>query len=157
MTSPSRLAAILAGVAHVVKHRIPGAIVECGVWRGGSMMAAALMLRALGDTTRPLFLFDTFEGLPPPTHRDVAYHGESATSIFAREGPDSVTRCQAGLADVQANLRSTGYPADLITFVRGKVEESLLRAARHSATSSRYGLVRIDASRTHSPIPPSSA
>ena len=44
MTSPERIMALRAAVAHVCRHAIPGAIVECGVWRGGSMMAAALTL-----------------------------------------------------------------------------------------------------------------
>lgn len=65
MMSLARLAVVVANVAHVVKHRIPGAIVEYGVWRGGSMTAAALTLCALEYTTQPLFLFDRFEGLPP--------------------------------------------------------------------------------------------
>lgn len=38
---------------------------ECGVWRGGSMMAAARVLQAVGDTIRDRYLFDTFTGLLP--------------------------------------------------------------------------------------------
>jgi hypothetical protein len=32
------------------------------VWRGGSMMAAALTLALDGDTSRHLYLYDTYEG-----------------------------------------------------------------------------------------------
>ena len=42
------LRACAQAVRHVVTHDIPGAIVECGVWRGGSMMVAARTLLELG-------------------------------------------------------------------------------------------------------------
>src|SRR5687768_13629126 len=63
MTSPERLAAMLCSVAYLTKHCIAGDFVECGVWRGGSMMAAALRLVQLGDTSRDLYLYDTFAGM----------------------------------------------------------------------------------------------
>jgi O-methyltransferase len=47
-TSPDRLAAVCASTEYVVARGIPGGFVECGVWRGGSMMAAALTLLRLG-------------------------------------------------------------------------------------------------------------
>lgn len=51
--------------------RIPGAFVECGVWRGGAaMMMAACNKYAIGtglDKARSLFVCDSFEGLPRPT------------------------------------------------------------------------------------------
>src|SRR5678815_6099664 len=56
MTSIHRVAALADAVEYVCRHRIPGDIVECGVWRGGSTMAAALTLIRLGDKTRRLHL-----------------------------------------------------------------------------------------------------
>jgi len=44
MTSPERVAALVEAVRYVSRHAIPGVIVECGVWRGGSMMAVAQTL-----------------------------------------------------------------------------------------------------------------
>jgi len=44
MTSPERLYALIQAVRHVAAAAVPGGIVECGVWRGGSMMAAARTL-----------------------------------------------------------------------------------------------------------------
>ncbi len=40
MTSDARVLALMRGIDHVVRNEIAGDIVECGVWRGGSMMAA---------------------------------------------------------------------------------------------------------------------
>src|ERR1043165_657884 len=55
MTSPERVHAVIESVKYITRRRIPGAIVECGVWRGGSMMAAARTLLSLGATDRDLY------------------------------------------------------------------------------------------------------
>ena len=67
MTSPLRVEALLAAVRHVVARDVPGAFVECGVWRGGSVLAMVRQLQRLGRHDRDLFLYDTFEGMTEPT------------------------------------------------------------------------------------------
>ena len=127
MTSAERLFALIQAVRYVSSAGVPGSIVECGVWRGGSMMAAALALLESGDTERELFLFDTFEGMSPPTAADVAIDGQTAAALLGSPRSTDVTSpwCYAGLPDVRANLLSTGYPADRLHFVQGRVEETL--------------------------------
>ncbi len=126
MTSLDRRAGLIGAIDHVVRHRIAGDIVECGVWRGGSMMAAALALMARGDTSRHLWLYDTFEGMSAPTDADrSAIDGEPAAARLARSARTDVVWCEAGLDDVQANLWSTGYPRERIHFVVGKVEDTI--------------------------------
>ena len=125
MTSPARRASLIGAIDHVVRHGIEGAIVECGVWRGGSMMAAALALMARGDTSRDLWLYDTFEGMSAPTAADASHRGESAEAQLARTRRGTGVWCEAGIADVRANLASTGYPAERIHFVEGKVEDTI--------------------------------
>ena len=66
MTSAERIYGLCLAVDHVARHRVPGAIVECGVWRGGSAMAAARTLDRAGEHERRLVLFDTFHGMTPP-------------------------------------------------------------------------------------------
>ncbi|HEV2765470.1 MAG TPA: TylF/MycF/NovP-related O-methyltransferase, partial [Pyrinomonadaceae bacterium] len=58
MTSRERVASLVRAVKYVVAGGVRGDIVECGVWRGGSMMAVARTLLALGETGRDLYLFD---------------------------------------------------------------------------------------------------
>lgn len=60
MTSTERLYSVYQATESIVKVNVTGAVVECGVWRGGSMMMAALTLLASGDLSRQLFLYDTF-------------------------------------------------------------------------------------------------
>lgn len=82
MTSLERVNALVEAVQYVVKNNIPGAIVECGVWRGGSMMAAALTLQKMGVQDRDLFLYDTFSGMPKPDEMDKSHSGEMALEQF---------------------------------------------------------------------------
>lgn len=125
LTSPERLASLIGGIKYVVQNDIIGDIAECGVWRGGSMVATALTLQMLGDTRRDLYLYDTFEGMSSPTEHDRDLTGESATKMLNDLPHDSSVWAIAGLETVKANLLATGYPPNKIHFVRGKVEETI--------------------------------
>ena len=89
------------------------------------MMAVALALLARGQSHRHLYLYDTFEGMSEPTEADRSHTGESAQAQLARTARGEGVWCEAGLEDVQANLAATGYPAERIHFVRGKVEDTI--------------------------------
>ena len=82
MTNHAKLFGLVLATRYVARHQIPGDIVECGVWRGGSMQAVALTLLEAGVTDRELHLFDTFEGMPPPTSKDVRHDGVSAAELM---------------------------------------------------------------------------
>ena len=127
MTSPERVAALVEAVRYVVANDIPGDFVECGVWRGGSSMAAALALKELGDVSRELWLYDTYEGMSAPTGEDVDVGGQSAATKFSQRqlSEDSSEWCRSPIDDVRRNLESTGYPADKLHFVKGKVQDTI--------------------------------
>ena len=127
LTGPERLAALIGSVKYVVQQKIPGDIVECGVWRGGSMALVARTLLLLGDTSRTLYLYDTFEGMPAPTDRDRDLLGRAAGDLMSAEPRETghTIWAYATLDDVRANLLATGYPADRIVFVPGKVEDTI--------------------------------
>ena len=125
MTTPPRVYALVRAVEYVVARGVPGAIVECGVWRGGSMMAAALTLLRLGVTERELYLYDTFAGMPPPEEADTTRSGVRAADLLAQEDEDSHIWAIASLPDVRAAVLSTRYPEHQIHFVEGLVEETL--------------------------------
>jgi hypothetical protein len=133
MTSPERIVALAESIRHVSRNRVPGAIVECGVWRGGSMMAAAMTLVDAGDTSRELFLFDTFEGMTAAGARDVSVSGQPG----AKTAPAG--SCDSTEAEVAANLRSTGYPPGQVRLVKGRVEETVPGEA-----PARIALLRLD-------------
>jgi O-methyltransferase len=125
MTAPDKLFALILAVRHVVRHKIPGDIVECGVWRGGSMHAAARTLAEEGDTSRELHLFDTYEGMPPPTDKDLRHDGTPAAELLATRSRDHSVWAVATLEDVQEGFTHVPYPAERIHFHKGLVEETI--------------------------------
>ncbi|MFE5664632.1 TylF/MycF/NovP-related O-methyltransferase [Streptomyces niveus] len=129
MTSPERLNAFILATRHVVRHNIPGDIVECGVWRGGSMQACAKALLALGESDRDLHLFDTFEGMPPPTAEDLRRDGKSAEDLLAAQGKDRPIWAIASLEDVQAGFEQVPYPGERVHYVQGMVEDTVPQQA----------------------------
>ena len=132
MTSVERILAAIRAVDAIVDKGIEGAIVECGVWRGGSMMAMALALLRRGVRDRSLYLYDTFTGMTPPTARDVQFDGAPAVTLLANSSRDAHVWAIAALDDVRRNLESTGYPPERMHFVVGPVEVTIPHTVPHA-------------------------
>lgn len=97
MCSNARLRGLYQAVRRVVADDVPGDVVECGTARGGSAALLGLTLKQL-KSSRTLWVFDTFEGLPPPTEGDPDYE-------IAK---DYVGTCRGELEDVENLLRQCG-------------------------------------------------
>ena len=127
MTTPERIASLCNAVNYLVKNNIKGDFVECGVWRGGSTMAAVDTLMKTGDKSREIYLYDTYEGMSEPTEVDKVFTGTGADELMSstkREDPTSVW-CYSALEEVQNNVGGLKYPDKLIHYVKGKVEDSI--------------------------------
>jgi O-methyltransferase len=79
MGGPLALESTFDIVSKAEKEGIPGALVECGVAKGGCSAMMALTSRYFG-ARRKLWLFDSYEGLPDPTVDD--FKGEKAGEII---------------------------------------------------------------------------
>jgi predicted O-methyltransferase YrrM len=90
LTGYVRLRALHQAVQHVIAHDIPGDFVECGTARGGSAALMGLTLEGLG-ADRSVWLFDTFEGLPPPTLADPDWRVAQSHTGTARGTIDEVS------------------------------------------------------------------
>ena len=112
--SREKLAALCRLIATLDRDRVAGAIVECGVFRGG---AAAVMAWQSGGR-RELYLFDSFEGLPPPGAED----GEIARRQF-QEG-----WCAGTVEDVQQAFRAAGAASDRLHVVKGWFADTFPRS-----------------------------
>ena len=125
MTTRERMYSMFQAARYINRGGIPGDIVECGVWRGGSSMMAALTLGELGDRRR-FWLYDTFEGMPAPGTEDYGLHGEDPHAEWQRNQRGEINEwCYAPLNDVRANMLSAGVPETLLELVVGKVEDTL--------------------------------
>lgn len=126
MTSPERMYALWQGVHHVLDRGVPGAFVECGVWRGGSSMVMAHALLERGDTSRALWLYDTFCGMPDPTEGDVDFSGRSAAEQLREStATDDIVLAYASLDEVRANMERVGYDSERVRYVPGVVEDTI--------------------------------
>jgi hypothetical protein len=127
MTSLERVNALIDAVQYVVKNDIKGAMVECGVWKGGSSMAMALTLMKLDAENREIYLYDTFSGMSAPGDIDVSNIGTKAHEQFSKSkiSADASDWCLSPLEEVKENLLSTGYPKEKTHFINGMVEETI--------------------------------
>jgi O-methyltransferase len=135
---------LMRAVQYVERNGIPGAFVECGVWRGGSMMAVARTLLATGTTDRDLFLFDTYSGMPQAADVDVDDCNRSAAPLLAElrkrtveEQNENEVVAQCSLENVRAHVTSTGYPQEKMHFVEGRVEDTIPKCAPNNVAMLR--------------------
>jgi len=141
MTSVERMYALYKAVEYVLAAGIPGDFVECGVWRGGSVMVMAATLVSMGCLDRRIWLYDTFAGMTPPTEHDVDVAGRDAGVLLTAD-PKSEDSFYWGIAPmdlVRANLAKVPYPAQLYNFVPGPVEQTIPRSIPE-----RIALLRLD-------------
>jgi hypothetical protein len=142
LTSAERVAAVCTAVDYIVDNRIPGSVVECGVWKGGSIMAAAVRLLARGVSDRELFLYDTFTGMTAPSSRDVLTPAGAEVErapAFSRPVWASDTSI-VDVEEVRTNITGTNYPAERVHCVVGPVEETL----PERAPADGIALLRLD-------------
>jgi O-methyltransferase len=146
LTGVERLQALIDAVRHCTARELDGAFAECGVWRGGSVLAMVLTLQELGRADRDIHLYDTFEGMTEPTERDVSSIDRPALASWE----EARARGEQPFAEyfdpelfneeaVSELLVGTGYPAERLHLVRGPVEETLPAAAPE-----QLALLRLD-------------
>lgn len=127
MTSILRMYGLYHALKYVLDNDIEGDIVECGVWKGGSMMLCADMLLNRDIKDKRLWLYDTYAGMSEPTDKDL-HAGFQDKAFFKwkrRLKATHNTWCYSPIEDVKQNMLSTGYPEENITFVKGKVEDTI--------------------------------
>ncbi len=129
MTSVERGYALYNAVRYIILNDVQGDFAECGVWKGGSCMIAAMTLLELGVKDRKIYLYDTFSGMPEPSEHDfIASNGRSVREKWLADdrgrGP-GFGHWAVGVEAVRQNLEKTGYPEDNFIFVEGPVEEML--------------------------------
>lgn len=134
MVSNPNLGFIYNQVLRVNKEGVEGDIMELGVWKGGASMVMLFAEIRSGDAANPrtAWLFDTFQGLPPPTVEDDEKSKQAWSKVVAGTASKQKIRhvedgkwCYGPKAIVKNNIRSTGYPLTHIRMVEGKVEDSL--------------------------------
>lgn len=126
MTSKERLISLIRAVRYLEQSKIEGDFVECGVWKGGSVMAMISVLKKLQSKERKIWLCDTFEGMTPPLVEDTKFDGTSAKSLLDSDiNRTSNVWAISGLEEVKRNISDLKYPQNKINYIVGAVETTL--------------------------------
>lgn len=134
MTSEGKMRALYNAVNYVNNCAIEGSFVECGVFKGGSVMNMALTQQNYARIAH-IYLYDTFEGMTPATEHDVTYHGLTAAQVLKNPAKE----CVCSEEEVRKNVFSTGYPPEFFHFVKGDVVKTL-----QQVVPPQIALLRID-------------
>lgn len=141
-TSKARMYCLYNAIGYLINRGVVGDFVECGVWRGGSLMVIALSLLKKGVNSRNIYAYDTFRGTTAPTSEDYQlFDGREASALYdrARRKDDRGWLTWISLSEVEANLATTHYPRERIIFVKGEVEKTIPQAA-----PDKIALLRLD-------------
>jgi len=151
MLPRGRLISLFDQVAVCARQRIPGALVECGVWKGGSvgLMAAALLQE--GDRERHLHLFDSFTDICAPDpekdgaralhevsgrHVEAGAHPTPLTGIYdPLGGHGTIAACKALIEG------KIGYSPERVHYHQGWFQDTLPEQA---AQIGEIALLRLD-------------
>lgn len=133
MTGSKRLQATVSAM-HAVED-LDGDVVECGVWRGGNIIAA--MLTAIRP--RQFWLFDTFDGMPEPGEHDYR-KGRHATENKTYRTKGRQEWCRSELLEVQHNVSRYQRSDQEVRYVVGQVEHTLY----NSELPDHIALLRLD-------------
>jgi O-methyltransferase len=117
MTGLARLDNLEHCVRDVLERRVPGDLIETGVWRGGAAIFMRAILAAYGDRERVVWVADSFEGLPPP---DAERYPADADDEHWRQTELVVSR-----SEVEGNFARYGLLDEQVRFLPGWFRDTL--------------------------------
>lgn len=115
----------------VLARRVPGDVIETGVWRGGASIFMRGILKAHGITDRRVWVADSFRGVPPP--RPDEYPADAASDLH------TYSVLAVALEVVAENFRRYGLLDDQVCFLEGWFRDTL-----PSAPIEQLALARLD-------------
>jgi len=122
MTEPNGIISLLEAVRYIEENKIKGTYVECGVWKGGSIMAIIKQLQNLNITNRNIILYDSFEGSENHSKFDISTVEKFSGKKYMDNWNEAVT---ASEKEVRTNIAYMGYDKSLIQFIVGQVENTI--------------------------------
>ena len=126
--SDKKLASLLSTCRVIEEANLPGIFLEAGCALGGS----AILIATIKNFERPLFIYDVFGMIPPPTKEDTQdVHDRYRTILEGKSigiGGDKYYGYQENLYDlVQSNLKSFGINCEgqSVSLVKGFVQDTM--------------------------------
>ena len=125
--SKERYLALYHAINYIFINDVEGDFVECGVYKGGSSMMMASLIKKI-SSSKKLWMYDTFQGMTPPDENDVDLKGVSAKEFLKKkekiENDDDIW-AYSSLEYVKKNIKKTGINDNQCEYVIGPVEHTL--------------------------------
>ncbi|MFQ5724671.1 MAG: TylF/MycF/NovP-related O-methyltransferase [Terriglobia bacterium] len=119
-------------VEDTLARKIPGDLIEAGVWRGGASIFMRGILKAHAVTDRRVWVADSFEGLPPPNQEK--FQADARSTLYR------VKVLAVPLEEVKANFNRYGLLDDQVRFLPGWFRDTL-----PTTSAQRWAVLRLDA------------
>jgi O-methyltransferase len=132
MIGLKRLDNIQYCIETIVRDGVPGDFIETGVWRGGACIFMRAALKAHGDSTRKVWLADSFAGLPRPD--EARYEADAGDQHHSFGDWLAVSRQR-----VEKHFSRYGLLDDQVRFLEGWFKDTL-----PNAPIERLSLLRLD-------------
>lgn len=128
MIGLARLDNIERCVTDTIDNEVPGDLIETGAWRGGATIFMRAVLATHGVTDRTVFVADSFQGLPTPSH--AADQGDQlhTMDLFS-----------VSVEMVKANFERYGLLDGQVRFVEGYFRDTL-----PALRDNRWAVIRLD-------------
>jgi hypothetical protein len=131
MIGMHRLQQLRDCILHLQRSEVPGDLIETGAWRGGATIFMRAVLKAHGDTTRRVWVADSFMGMPQPAR---AAFPQDIASRFHMQ-PHMIV----SLDDVKRNFARYDLLDDQVQFLAGWFRDTL-----PAAPIDHLALMRLD-------------
>lgn len=113
-----------------IRNRVPGDVIETGVWRGGATIFMKAILDVYGATDRSVWVADSFQGLPKPNPDK--YPADTGDEFWKQTLDVSVD-------EVKANFRRYGLLDERVKFLVGFFSDTM-----PTAPIDRLAVLRLD-------------
>ena len=130
MVKMARLDNLQYCVERVISDKIPGDLIETGVWRGGASILMRAILKAHDIRDQAVWLADSFQGMPAsdpgyPADADMTFH--------------TIPELSVPLEQVKANFAKYDLLDDQVRFLKGWFSDTLA-----SAPIEQLSVIRLD-------------
>lgn len=109
-------------ILDVIERRVPGDLIETGVWRGGATIFMRGVLKAHNISDRNVWVADSFEGLPKPDAEKYPLEAEVHNGLVMEK---VYNHFAVSLEEVKANFEAYRLLDEQVRFLKGWFKDTL--------------------------------
>lgn len=128
MSDNIRLVELINSVNYIIKNKIMGDYVECGVWKGANLVLMQKLLERNNIDNVKVYGYDTFEGMSKPSKYDYDLWGNKAEDLMKKTKKKEGRGIWAfsSLETVKLNIENSVNYKENINLIKGMVENTLV-------------------------------